>query len=393
MTPDRDPELGGRLERALPSHTARYGQKERVRRSLDERFERERSKIALWPFALAATIALVLASALWKRPTATTTVASARSSLLTLTTASIAVRADAQLAVERDDSSGTLVRLSSGTILVHVEKGTGRPFAVLAGSMRVDVIGTFFAVSLHTGATSIDVFEGVVRVTDAAGAHLARAGDRYPAGADPLSPTNDEVALLSAPFGSKTAQAASASPGAPPSAEPRAPPGAGSSTAAPRARVPSRATPDAYASAKDLERSGATDAALEIYAKVANAGGRNMEDALFAIVRLRSQAGESHLALEATDRYRAAFPAGRYARAVDVHALNARLAQSDDAGVLQEAAAFLDAHGSDPRAFKFRLGRAMVLARRGNCRGALEAIEGVPQSPAKQAVLAACPWY
>jgi hypothetical protein len=75
-----------------------------------------------------------------------------------------------------------------------------------------------------------------------------------------------------------------------------------------------------------------------------------------------------------------------YAAARDLE----RSGATDDDGVLREAATFLEGHGSDPRAFKFRLGRATVLARRGDCKGALSALEGVPNSPAKKAVVAAC---
>jgi len=92
----------------------------------------------------------------------------------------------------------------------------------------------------------------------------------------------------------------------------------------------------------------------------------------------------------AVNDYRTAFPDGRYARAVDVHAVNARLALSDDVGVLREADTFLARYSLDPRAFRFHLARATVLARRGDCARALPELEQVPNSEAKQAVAEAC---
>jgi hypothetical protein len=393
MSVERDGDLGARLEEALPAPSPGYGQKERVRRALRGRLSSSTRRAPALAIALAL---LVCATALvWVRVRSLAGAGGSGASVVSLARARVVVRAHGEIAVDHDDASGTVLRLVSGTILVHVRKGTGLPFTVLSGATRVEVVGTVFGVArLPANDAAVEVVEGVVRVTTASGSISVTVGEVWPAGSHAISATAAELSLLELPplASSVTVRPVSASPSVVTSATP-ASPDAGA-RAEPRARearpVAGMSKPDAYAIAKTLERGGDIDGALRAYAAIAGAHGVNAEDALFATVRLKAQRGLLADVVTAVAAYRAAFPEGRYARAVDVHAVNALLSLPDDAGVLREAEAFLRRFPEDPRAWRFHLARATSLARRGDCRGASADLARVPDSDAKRAVLEVC---
>jgi hypothetical protein len=66
-----------------------------------------------------------------------------------------------------------------------------------------------------------------------------------------------------------------------------------------------------------------------------------------------------------------------------VHVLDLLLAQGDDSAVLGEANRFLDAHADDPRAWRFRMARAGIRIKKGDCPSALRDLAGVPEREAK----------
>jgi hypothetical protein len=399
MTIERDPELAKALELALPPPNAAYGSELRVRRKLDERLRAARSHGKLLGLAALAAAAGALAFFLGVGvPTPATPPAppAPGHSVLMLSSARVVVRSDTVLSVERDDSAGAVLRLTQGSVLLHVQKGTGKSFEVLAGATRVSVVGTVFAVALGPQGASVEVAEGAVGVRDASGERRLAAGESWPPGQRIFDAA--ELELVSAPLAMKAA-------GAPPSPAPASVPtdrapetsstAAGAKTVGAHEPAPaplaSAAPESAYSRARSVERAGDLVGALAAYGAIVDARGENLEDALFALARLQAQRGEHRAALALATRYRSDFPAGRYARDSDVLVLNAELALGDGAAALREAETFLARQPSDPRAWRFRLVRAAERARRGDCAGARSDVETAPDGDARRAILESCP--
>ncbi len=416
MSTERDPELARTLERALASPAPRPGAERRIARHLDERLHGATRGWPLWAVLGACVLCVVAGIGLGARlvqPAALVATASAHS-WLGLRTARAVLSRSANIQVERDDEHGTELSLFAGTALFHVQKGTGRSFVVNAGGARVEVVGTVFGVALEDGHASVEVLEGVVRLTKDGVTRTLRAGESAPAGVRLFTLAPDELLRLRAPVnvrggapGAPALSAASPSLPTAPAADspslPAAPAAAGllppkTRRPAPAPSAPrvaetasdSPAPPSAYQRARTLERDGALADAARAYAAVANAGGADAEDATFALARMPAERGDTNATLGAIGRYRAAFPAGRYARDIDVLELNAHLAAHDDAAALRDAEQFLAHFANDARAWRFRLVRADSRARAGDCDGARSDLERVPGGAAKSAVLARC---
>jgi len=417
--PERDPELARTLALALASPSARPGAEQRVARRLEERLFATPRGWPAWAVlgacALCVAAGVLLGPRLLRAP-APPSATTAPHSWLALRAARAALDDKATLRVEHDDERGTELELSAGTALFHVKKGTGRSFVVNAGSARVEVVGTVFAVALAKGRPSVEVLEGVVRYTNGGVTQSLRAGESAPAGTHLFALAPAELARLRAPVNvagptvpappaaSDAAPAASDSPAASAPAVVPAAPSPNSAAAKPResaATERNRAAPpaaaaalaapaDAYQRARALERQGSLAEAASAYAAIAAAGGADAEDAAFALARLPAQHGDPNAALGAIAKYRAEFPAGRYARDIDVLELNAHLATHDDDAATRDADAFLAHFGNDARAWRFRVVRATGRARAGDCDGARSALEHVPDGAAKTAALAPC---
>jgi hypothetical protein len=400
---ERDPELGKALDLALGSASAPYGAKLRVRQKLTERLAKSRSNAPALVAAALAGMACALALFFWlgrPAPPTAANVSPDRYSELLLSSARVLLRDDAELSVERDDSSGAVLRLTAGAALVHVRKGTGKSFEVVAGATRVRVVGTVFGVAMGPRGAAVVVREGVVDVEDRAGTRTLRAGETWPPhhgiAVDPAAFDRVSAPLPPGPTGELDAARTRAPPEPGPGGEPNAPnDDALARSASPV--VPSRAPPaasaapeSAYSRARALERAGDAGSALAAYQAIVDGRGENVEDALFAIARLRAQQGEQRATLSAAKSYRSEFPTGRYARDNDVLVLNAELALGEQALALSEAELFLERFPNDPRAWRFRLVRAAERARRGDCSGARSDVETAPDGAAKRAVLERC---
>lgn len=395
------PELRRALELALPEPSAPYGLKGRVRRALSERLgsaNQRRARLWLCFVALAALSLGVLVGLRFssREPSPTS-----KGSLLALRSARAILRPGTELIVEHDDERGASLRLVSGVVLIHVQKGAGRSFEVLAGATRVQVVGTIFGVSRRAAeGVAVEVVEGVVRVADPSGERTLNAGERWPAVAT-LFDTASELSQLRAPI----SVVSSATPAPDPAPNPEAAQQASAVTtslakaASSASASPTRAAEDdssaeaqrAYARAKGLERSGDERAALVAYVELSTQPSAVAEDALFSILRLHASQGKRAAIRASIEQYRKRFPNGRYARDVDVHALNLATAEADSAATRRECEAFLSRFPDDPRAWRFRLVQARERAAEGDCAQARELLQGVPASPAKQAVLSACP--
>jgi hypothetical protein len=403
VSAERDPELGEALGRALGSATAPYGAKLRVRRKLAERLAKPRAAaLAVTVAAIVCAVALVFAFRPVTSPTAVPAPAT-RYSELTLRSARVLVRDATVLSVERDDATGTVLRLSSGAVLLHVQKGTGRSFEVDAGGTRVRVLGTVFGVAIGPRGAAVQVHEGIVEMQGRGGARTLRAGETWP---PEHGCCGDSAAVerVRAPLpaggtdalGMKSEEAAREPPATPPGGAPSRGPG---DVAARRAATAETSRPSplasataksAYSRARSLERAGDAAGALDAYKSIVDAGAENVEDALFATGRLRAERGDQRAVLAVAKTYRDQFPNGRYARDNDVLALNAALALGEHALALDEAERFLDLFPNDPRAWRFRLVRAAARARRGDCAGARSDVEPVPDGAAKRSVLERC---
>lgn len=323
----------------------------------------------------------------------------------------------------RDDGAGTVIRVERGTIVANVApRAAGRPFVVEARDVRVEVVGTRFAVAVAAdGVVGVRGDEGVVRVRRGTSEVRVGAGDAWPT--DAAAPPIDEAARARVAFTvipAAVPAATAAQPASPPIATapasnlpaassapepPRRPAGPPSSPsqAEPSAPTPQQAAPSAttpqppappptlspYALARRHEDAGELREALAGYRAIRS--GPEAEDALYAAGRLLrgtlAQPAAAHLAFL---DYRRRYPDGRYARAVDVHVLDHALAASDHDAVVREADRFLAAHADDPFAPRFRQARAEVRIARGDCAGAVADLDAVPPSPAVTRLRARC---
>jgi hypothetical protein len=307
---------------------------------------------------------------------------------------SILVQPGSSVALLADDEEGTLLRVSRGQVLAHVESRlASRPFVVLADKVRVQVVGTLFEVAAHQEhGVRVRGYEGVVVVHDGEQERRLGAGEYWPADVLPLEEASEQ--LLQSLHGDAPTKAASlpSSAGAlaaPSQVESRdhaatagsepaglEPASTGSSepaateNAAPSSKLAAAIPVPSFGDARTLERKDNLKAALRDYRAIALANGPQAEDALFAVGRiLRTKMAKPNRALKSFDRYRKRYPAGRYAMAVDVHIIELLLKQERWSRIEDEASRFLAAHPSDARAVQFRIARALSRAVSGNCEG------------------------
>src|SRR5262249_25825078 len=149
----------------------RPGARERIRAAIDVRIalrRRRRSWVRRGAMTLAGMAVLVLVVVALRRPASVTPNRSsvATGSILELSVgARLLVGTGRDVTLARADADETAVRLRSGQLLAQVAKQPpGRAFVVLAGDVRVEVVGTRYAVAVSGDAVSVRVFEGAVRV-------------------------------------------------------------------------------------------------------------------------------------------------------------------------------------------------------------------------------------
>jgi hypothetical protein len=311
--------------------------------------------------------------------------------------ARVLVGEGAAAALVRDDAEGAVLRVDRGALLANVAKrAPGRPFVVVARDVRVEVVGTMFAVEVRAdGEVGVRGYEGVVRVVGGGVDARVGAGEVWPS--EDRAPAVDEAAKARVAF-VEVAEATAAPPpepvaSAPPPRPPAPPPPARpppQPAAAPQPPPPAPPPPPPpYIAARRLEETGSLAQALAAYRAIES--GPEAEDALYAVGRLQSGVlGEPAAALATFRAYRARYPEGRYARAVDVHLLDAALARGDVAAVEREAGAFLAAHAADPLAPRFLPARAAARIQRGDCTGALADLDRLPRGPATDRLRARC---
>ena len=411
----RDPELARWLERALPAPEPPPGVEERVlarvrtgaARSPAERRAGPRPAPP-WPLAAVALAALALSAvALWlvssDEPARNAGTSAASSGEITAASTfeafdrdriialsrgvRLLARAGASLEV-REAPEGTLCRLHRGVLLVHVPVGSAHAFEVATASQRVVVTGTVFgvdagdderarsnALSRSASASRVTVWEGRVRVLRDGTRHELMAGQSWPPDRAAIQPVSGDFDQLGARervaaglLPSRLAEAPDAGNAA--TGLPQRSAGRARRQSPPASDAVAETRPATYLEAQRLETAGRPREAADLYERAAAQAGPTAEAALFAAARLRSHLGEPEAARHWLETYRRRFPAGAYARAVDVLSLRAFEAEGDAAGVEREAARFLERFSDDPRAPQFRAARAEARARQGRCAAA-----------------------
>lgn len=404
------------LERVLPDPTPPPGTRERVRAGLPRRLERQQRRRDLGAYAsvlAAASVAVAIAGLFHGRSERSVVVASRiegaplASGVLELPSRSrVLVEDGSAVSLVRDDDTGTTLRIDRGTLVANVApRAPGQLFVVLARDVRVEVVGTLFAVAVHPdGAVGVRGVEGVVRVRRGERESKVGPGDTWPT--PELAPEVDDstrgrIAFTEPPVEVVHGHVAATEPRAGgevahATAEPRAGEQVAHATAEPR---PSRdvsahgprsnpVPPSPYAEARRLEDAGKLAEAIEAYRAITS--GPEAEDALYATARVLAASGDVDAADEAFRSYREHYADGRYARAADVHILDRAIARRDLDKVMSEANRFLAAHGTDPFAPRFLYARAAVRIRRGDCAGALADLGRVPRTAEVDQLRSAC---
>lgn len=217
-------------------------------------------------------------------------VTGASPSHVALGTSSLEVAPESAVVASGDDKQGLLVVLEKGSVDCEVAPRKGRPpFVVLAGDVRVRVVGTRFVVQRAPEGVTVRVDHGAVEVARGGETKLLHDGEQW-----------------------SEAKAAEA-PKAAPTEEPTAP-----ATTAPKpATSHPAATPprDPNADQKAFERAASLevrdpDAALSTYRRLGAGSGAWAAPSLFAAGRLASDRGRSAEARTLLTEYLRRFPSG-----------------------------------------------------------------------------------
>jgi hypothetical protein len=217
---------------------------------------------------------------------------------VTLGTSTIDVAPHSAVVTSGSDRDGLLVVLEKGAVDCEVEPRAGRPpFVVLAGDVRVGVVGTRFTVRREPSGVSVSVTRGTVEVVHGGQVARIHGGESWP---PPIEPPREE----------------------PPRGEPAA-----NEPPAPRHHA-SAAPARPEADQKAFERASALeardpDAAMGVYRRLGDTGGPWAAPALFAAGRLAADRGRHADAKALLGRYLARYPNG--ANAADARRLLERL--------------------------------------------------------------------
>ena len=212
--------------------------------------------------------------------TATSTITTQESpTKVVLSGAHIEVLPHASVAVEQDGEN-LAFQLHEGGIRLGIEaRDHTSPVVVTAGDVRIEVVGTRFAVYRSMGKTQVIVDEGIVAVSRGDLRELVRAGEQWPAIEEPAAATTADIDAgqpVVAPTASKE-----------PKVEPRV----------------------LFEQAAAKEQSAPTEA-LHLYRRAARASGPWAANALFAQARLLLAQGQSSKAKRVLQRYLNRFPSG-----------------------------------------------------------------------------------
>lgn len=233
-----------------------------------------------------------------------------------------------------DAARGAVIVLERGAAVFDVAPRAGRPaFTVVAGDVRVEVVGTQFRVERRGESATVSVSEGVVRVIHADVETSTAAGGRWPPQPTETRPQPDvpppvvdrppPAASRQPPTDSRQPPSASRPPSSasrqpssasrqpttasrPPTTAGRPPTTAGRE---PPATRPSPSPSERYAQAAGLERRDAA-AAFAIYSELATRTDGWGATALYALGRLHADRHDPSAAARHLRAYLARFPTG-----------------------------------------------------------------------------------
>lgn len=104
----------------------------------------------------------------------------------------IDAKSDTSVEVQHGEDGAITLVLDRGAVDCDVEPRHGRPpFRVIAGDVKVEVVGTRFTVT-RTPGPRVDVARGKVKVTSQAGTTLVEAGESWPTVTADVRPETDE---------------------------------------------------------------------------------------------------------------------------------------------------------------------------------------------------------
>jgi hypothetical protein len=227
---------------------------------------------------------------------------------------SLEIAPQSALLVDEDRDRGVLFVLERGETTFRVAPvGDRPPVVVQAGDVRVEVIGTAFAVSRQGDSARVVVYEGVVSLVQKGERRRLTAGSVWP-GAPAPAPAPpapiDDVGEPADPIPGPDTPAAPAPGGRRPHTDRNA-------ASAPLA-APSLTDKDRYQNAQKLEQS-APDRARALYADLVRRGGVWAPNALYAHALLEERLGNRAAARKLLQRYLARYPDGP--NATDARAL------------------------------------------------------------------------
>jgi len=299
---DLPPERWNRIERAVFDRLDREGTQPAAAR------EPSGSRRAVVSFVLAGAAAAVIGAVAWETLRPASHVEQANVSRFTTDDSvshvqvgenELDVAAHSSVAIRGTDAAGIEIALDRGEVECEVAPRQGRPpFVVIAGDVRVRVVGTHFHVAHHGETTNVSVEHGTVEVTERTSVTLVHAGESWPA---PPPPEPTPTAAVD------PAATTLATPATPPAASARA-------TAVTRR--------ERYERALALE-SSQPEAALSTYREIAAGSDAWAMNALFAQARLELERGHKDDAKRLASEYLSRFPSGPNAR--DARELRTRL--------------------------------------------------------------------
>jgi hypothetical protein len=220
------------------------------------------------------------------------------------------------LVVAEREGASSLVVLERGAAQFSVAPRERRPaFVVLAGNVRIEVVGTRFRVERQGDSACVETYEGVVRVLAAGSISFVGARERWP-NVQRLTQVPNRASTEQVPTASTSADAVK------PIHTPVSP-----SRTVQRAPQSTQATPNEkrrllFEQAAVLEASD-PQRALEIYQSLTTERGDWAANALYAMGRLEEERGNRVRALRLLQRYIEQYPYG--ANTADARLLIARM--------------------------------------------------------------------
>lgn len=130
--------------------------------------------------ALAAVVGRSVVTGEARAPEASRIVTGASPSHVALASSTLDVGPDSAVVASGDDARGLLVVVEKGSVDCEVAPRKNRPpFVVLAGDVRVRVVGTRFVVTRASEGVSVKVEHGTVEVTRGAEVVMLHDGERW----------------------------------------------------------------------------------------------------------------------------------------------------------------------------------------------------------------------